>query len=920
MDTFLLDYLHSGKAWVLVGSGPSIAMGYPNWEQLASLIIATVRTEYPDSNTLVSLQSSLKKQDYPTIFQIATKVLGIPKTLQVLENSMHPSKSGFIYEMICNWPIPVFLTTNYDNEIQAHLAKLKFLYQEYTNSEDHFGYLTQELTNAVFKIHGDLRSKTGLILTSSDYDDIEKGDKWEYWRNKMMSICQMNRLIILGHSLSDRNVKHVLAAARKGAGVNQPICWIAPDVSFDQSRYYLETYRIRIISYDNRDGSHSNLTHLIERISDFIPPRATVKMKEHLKDILQPSVQSPSAAPGFYVFNSLSTLDSNDDKRIGVITAAIQSVLPKLANLKNFTIEQALFIAGWPEKIQIDSSLLNQIREALFKQGILILESNALGVNPSALEVVGKEREKFEHLRTRFLSSMILRIRRDYPALSEDDAKEISSSIERSLIGYFRDCGLTLTTTLITRKFSANRSNIPVSLIKFITNTSIQYDDLLKRQAFWTTSVDIFVRSELIEREFLGRISQGFFAFHLLGVFGDVALERFRHAVNTVWLVDSNLQILILAIGAPSNVVFRNSFLRLKQMGIRFFTTYSLLKEAWNHFHFAKQVILNNGPDSPYVIHAATGQTPYRQTNQFLEGFIRWRAAGNPSNWESYVYQVFDTINPNDEAMITKLQNLGIEVVNLENWPGFRDEDFSGCDTYTSIIKQIREEKQQIIEFEESDSEILQKKAGPEAEALIIVLNERNGQYHILSKAKEKSPAWFLSHTSLLNLVELDQDRITWQPEAFLRFAGSLLPPLDSSNADRAFEIILWGIAQSGLNILEESVIREAFVGIIDQAAISLQEQRQIYEKTLSKKYGESPDKVLARLSPSQRPIAAIQLMKEMTQSESERADKESKLRKSTEKRLEDSEKRNIVLETKLKRKKRYDKMMKKIQDNKKNR
>ncbi len=39
MDGYLIDYLSSGKAWVLIGSGPSNAMGYPTWEQLSSLTI-----------------------------------------------------------------------------------------------------------------------------------------------------------------------------------------------------------------------------------------------------------------------------------------------------------------------------------------------------------------------------------------------------------------------------------------------------------------------------------------------------------------------------------------------------------------------------------------------------------------------------------------------------------------------------------------------------------------------------------------------------------------------------------------------------------------------------------------------------------------------------------------------------------------
>jgi len=66
--------------------------------------------------------------------------------------------------------------------------------------------------------------------------------------------------------------------------------------------------------------------------------------------------------------------------------------------------------------------------------------------------------------------------------------------------------------------------------LKFITEASTKYEDILKRQAFSTVSLDIFIRSEAAEREYLGRISHGFFAFHALGVFGEAAIERLKHA------------------------------------------------------------------------------------------------------------------------------------------------------------------------------------------------------------------------------------------------------------------------------------------------------------------------------------------------------------------------------------------------------
>ena len=134
----------------------------------------------------------------------------------------------------------VYLTTNYDDEIQTNLTSLGETYRIYSNSEDHMAYLLPDLNGAIFKLHGDLRSDSGLILTTSQYENISKGDAWAYWRTRMTTVFQTARMVVVGHSLSDKNIKHVLEVAKQGAGVLQPICWIAPDVGADEVREYLE--------------------------------------------------------------------------------------------------------------------------------------------------------------------------------------------------------------------------------------------------------------------------------------------------------------------------------------------------------------------------------------------------------------------------------------------------------------------------------------------------------------------------------------------------------------------------------------------------------------------------------------------------------------------------------------------------------
>jgi len=79
---------------------------------------------------------------------------GIPRS--------NPRVPVIFYKLIARWPVPVYLTTNYDDEIQAHLAELGETYLPYSNSEDHMAYLLPDLSGALFNLHGDLRSEKGL--------------------------------------------------------------------------------------------------------------------------------------------------------------------------------------------------------------------------------------------------------------------------------------------------------------------------------------------------------------------------------------------------------------------------------------------------------------------------------------------------------------------------------------------------------------------------------------------------------------------------------------------------------------------------------------------------------------------------------------------------------------------------------------
>ena len=95
-----------------------------------------------------------------------------------------------IYDTIASWPVPVYLTTNYDDQIQSSLASVGEAYIAYGNSAEHMALLNDGQSGAVMKVHGDLRSDAGLVMTTKQYESIA-GPEFEHWRERMKAIMQM---------------------------------------------------------------------------------------------------------------------------------------------------------------------------------------------------------------------------------------------------------------------------------------------------------------------------------------------------------------------------------------------------------------------------------------------------------------------------------------------------------------------------------------------------------------------------------------------------------------------------------------------------------------------------------------------------------------------------------------------------------
>lgn len=836
-------------------------MGYPTWPQLAATAASLVATE-GSAAAAKQCHGAIENEDYPAAFDVAFGVIGADRLLEVLRASLVPTKSdGRLYRAIARWPIAVYLTTNFDAEIPRHLAMLGQAYETYSNSRDHMSLLVSDLSGAVVRLHGDLTSDVGLMLSKTQLHELASGAGYDYWRTRMTSVFQMERVVVLGYSLTDPHIRAVLETAKAGSRATHPVCWISPDTTPSQAAEYSERYRIRVIPYP-ATTDHSGLFRTVETISQFVVPREGVGIRRAIADVVAEGRGEDPAATAIYVFNRLVPHVDLGTLRRDVALAALEAALPRLRARGTFSIEEVLGEIGWPAEAT-DPHFLAELERRAVKKRLVTRTGSSLSVGPST-SAVDEHRGQFQHLRNRFLTSVELRIRRDCSWIDQATAERLSRDIDAALTGFFKRGGLTLATILVAAHKKRTIS-VPTSIIGFISEASAQYDAMPLRLAFWRGTLGAFTDAGDAERQYLGRLAQGFLAFHAIGVFGPAAEEQARIARTTVWLVDSSLQIPAVALASPSNAAYVDVFGRLQSAKVRLFSTTKLFFETFAHFRFAQDIVNRFGADSHNALAAAIGDPPYWKQNIFLQGYIQWQLAGHPGDWPAYLYAAVGSRDPAIADLEAALKRLGLEVIDFQDWPGFDPKDFAEQEEFSERLKELmRRHRSPDPATDASYERRLEDKVPPEAEAAVVVLRERAGRFSILPRAGSPSPAWFISATAAINALDA-AGPITWQPEAFLAFVGTLVNTAGPSS-DRAFEVIISGMAASGLNPISEAAIEAAFGTVIDQADIDIGDQQEAVVATLGDKYSERPADVLRRLPPSRRLLASLQLSKELVE------------------------------------------------------
>lgn len=841
----LLDRINSGTCFALVGSGPSCEMGYPSWSALAAHVANTVRLKLGEKGS-DAYEKLLRQDRYADLFERASRDIGRQAVEAEVRAVLRPSPHGHdrIYSLLAKWPFAGYLTTNFDDELQTHLARENVYCRRLSNLPEDVRQITASERDFVAKLHGDFDAGR-LILTSTDYSDIRSHAHMEYLRERLGSILTMFPVCIIGYSLRDPDVELILEKAKQFCSPKNPLHMMAADVDAREAESFFDRYNIRVISYKNPDGSHRQLRRILSTYDGHIVPRESVRFDPRPRD-----EEEARTAASMFIFTQMQLRGESEDF---TLDAAISALLPALRASPAGVRPTGEDLAGaspatssfW---LGVSEGQTDGILQKVLTNGWASLEGGTLRISEKGAAVLDEGDKQREVLLDGFRQQASMDFRKEFPSAADEEAARFSEVLNSALVEAFRTRGLEIA------QFIASLTPVRVADASDLFRSFKEHSAALTgqdvRYYLIRYATEVVTRPNLLQRRYLWHLSQGYFAYHALRL--DPRCQFFRRDLlsASIWVLDSSVIIPLLAKGCLNHRYTLDLFTRIRDLGLPAVVLAGIAEEVEDHARWARDFVAKRGEESPEFLKAAIARIGARQ-NLFIDGYIQSRAEGACLNFRQYMSDAFGG-REYYKAIVSELDRFNVKTLQIREWPGFEQADWGQVEDYRDQIAALRREAGT---YRDDDQ------CRVEAEVLTALANESTGRYNIRGPEHQEGGAYFVSHSGVLNLAQRPsglKEKLAWKPEAFYRFL--LCFPVIAPSQDWLQECMLGELLTGGVQIINEARYSRYFGAAIRQSRLTLKEVSQHYHATVRDEFADDVEGAFEKLPDLEKPFFPLQL------------------------------------------------------------
>jgi len=227
-----VEAIQKGDAVAIVGSGLSIGVGGPSWDELilglaaeaqdtqpqdladiASALEATVQGRYLDAASVLkrvlgeefpsAVRRQLESRSDMSIDREACKAAAGGDAVTSLFTQRGPRKArsmapALVHRLISRMGFKAIVTTNYDDMIEQGWGRATPPVYQWSNP--HLGVRVQSGASLILKAHGDFSSPGDIILTREEYASARYNDRA---REALKALLSTNACLWLGYGHND---------------------------------------------------------------------------------------------------------------------------------------------------------------------------------------------------------------------------------------------------------------------------------------------------------------------------------------------------------------------------------------------------------------------------------------------------------------------------------------------------------------------------------------------------------------------------------------------------------------------------------------------------------------------------------------------------------------------------------------------
>ncbi len=841
-DKDLIQKINSGRCFVLVGSGPSCEVGYPSWKKLAELTYK----ELTDKGRVTdhdSYKKYLKAEKYPEFFRQAERDLNDRASLiNMIKPLLDPpsKKSSTLYELLSKWPFACYLTTNYDDEIENYLSK--FCKQHFSlirNRKKDFFNIRDSVSHIIQKLHSDLNFSEEVVLTSTDYNRFYVDDSGQYFRDKLRQIFEMFDVFIIGHSLSDPDIKYILQLAKKTAGPEHPIYMVAADFTKADEKEYLEKFNIVLVRYSNKDGSHSQLRRMLKTVDPYIVSRDRLSMGT---EIPKTSKEETDTAVALFLYQRLQ----GAEKKAYLSPIVLRGLFMATDEMSSEDIMSSPALTEFTKGTNYHNDSINEAIESLIQQDLVVEASEKFAITSSGHDKMQEYRAVRETEKDQAYGQFNISLKNCESAITDSQMQECANLAEEVIVASFKNRAITIANQVFSGQ-SARPEELS-DVFGLVSDKAINITDITTRTAFIEAMHQFIITPNHPQKKYLTSISQGFFLYHLLGQDPNCLKARQDIFQKTVWLCDASVLLPLAAIGCHNHKYASELFQMLNDANAVLYTTPSLLEEAWKHFEWALNFIKANGAESSEFLRATLVKGSYKQ-NLFLDGYIRLCAGGEVGSFKDYL-KLFLPNEIDKASFETHITRSGLTVKKISEIDGFVQEDWGDYEEAKASIQAER------INRGSYSSEL---QVASEAEVWVFIKNLWTGKYSLPNIEGTVEKVYFASQGRILDHVFQQGNALTWTPETIYRYVTAVLPGRETS-PDLLQQCMLHDYYYAGVSFIDRDLYTRFFGPTIDAAKISYKNEKANYIASVEGTHTGQLDSAFEKTPDLEKPFFITQM------------------------------------------------------------